>query len=76
MKELLYILAAVCGYIVAGFNPAITLSKMIYNKDIRECGSGNPGFTNFKRTFGNKWAWFVLLLKCLALRCLEAELVA
>lgn len=62
MKELLYILAAVCGYIVAGFNPAITLSKMIYNKDIRECGSGNPGFTNFKRTFGNKWAWFVFAI--------------
>ena len=61
MKILLYILAAVCGYVIAGMNPAIALSKAIYKKDIRECGSGNPGFTNFKRTFGNKWAWWVLV---------------
>lgn len=62
MRILLYILAAVCGYFIAGMNPAIALSKAIYKKDIRECGSGNPGFTNFKRTFGNKWAWWVLVL--------------
>ena len=62
MKVILYILAAVCGYFIAGMNPAIVLSKAIYHKDIRECGSGNPGFTNFKRTFGNQWAWWVLLL--------------
>lgn len=62
MKIFLYILAAICGYIIAGMNPAITISKAIYHKDIRECGSGNPGFTNFKRTFGNKWAWWVLVL--------------
>ena len=62
MKVFLYILAAVCGYFVSGMNPAIALSKAIYKKDIRECGSGNPGFTNFKRTFGNKWAWWVLVL--------------
>ena len=61
MKILLYILAAVCGYFVAGMNPAIAISKAVYHKDIRECGSGNPGFTNFKRTFGNKWAWWVLV---------------
>ena len=62
MKILLYILAALCGYVVAGMNPAIAISKAVYHKDIRECGSGNPGFTNFKRTFGNKWAWVVLVL--------------
>ena len=59
---ILYILAAVCGYVIAGMNPAIAISKTVYQKDIRECGSGNPGFTNFKRTFGNKWAWWVLVL--------------
>lgn len=62
MKWLLWFLAAVVAYIVASWNPAITLSKLIYHKDIRTCGSGNPGFTNFKRTFGNKWAWWVMLL--------------
>ena len=62
MTIFLYILAAICGYIIAGMNPAIAISKAIYHKDIRECGSGNPGFTNFKRTIGNKWAWWVLVL--------------
>ena len=62
MKILLYILSALTAYLVAGWNPAITFSRAIYKKDIRECGSGNPGFTNFKRSFGNRWAWFVLLL--------------
>ena len=62
MKIFLFIMAAIVGYLVAGFNPAITLSKAIYHKDIRECGSGNAGFTNFKRSFGNKWAWWVMAL--------------
>ena len=61
MKIFLFVMAAICGYFVAGINPAIALSKAIYKKDIRTCGSGNPGFTDFKRTFGNKWAWWVLV---------------
>ncbi len=62
MEIFLFIAAAVTAYLVSGWNPAITFSKLIYKKDIRTCGSKNPGFTNFKRTFGNKWAWFVLAL--------------
>lgn len=59
---LLWAAAAIVAYIVSSWNPAITLSKAIYHKDIRTCGSGNPGFTNFKRTFGNKWAWWIMAL--------------
>ena len=62
MIVFLYMVAALCGYLIGGLNPAVLLSNAIYHRDIRECGSGNPGFTNFKRTFGNKWAWWVLLL--------------
>lgn len=60
MTVLLCIMAAVCAYLIAGINPAIEFSKRIYHSDIRTCGSRNPGFTNFKRTFGNKWTWWVL----------------
>ena len=65
MKALAYIISAVFAYFVSGLNPAIIMWKAIYKKDIRTCGSGNPGFTNFKRVFGNKYAWFVFVLDIL-----------
>lgn len=65
MKILLFILAGLCAYLISGINPAIILSKSIYHKDIRECGSKNPGFTNFKRCFGTKWAIVVMILDLL-----------
>lgn len=65
MKALAYIISAVFAYFVSGLNPSIIMSKAIYKKDIRTCGSGNPGFTNFKRVFGNKYAWFVFVLDIL-----------
>lgn len=65
MKALAYIISAVFAYFVSGLNPAIIMSKAIYKKDIRTCGSGNPGFTNFKRVFGNKYACFVFVLDIL-----------
>ena len=65
MKALAYIISAVFAYFVSGLNPAIIMSKAIYKKDIRTCGSGNPGFTNFKRVLCNKYAWFVFVLDIL-----------
>ena len=64
-KVILCIAAAVVSYLVSGLNPSIILSKLVYHRDIRECGSGNPGFTNFKRTFGSRYAWFVFALDIL-----------
>ena len=69
---MLYVIAGITAYLIAGINPAIVLSKLIYHEDIRTCGkgSGNPGFTNFKRIYGMKTAWLVMALdigKCCAL---------
>ena len=69
---LLFVIAGITAYLVAGINPAIVLSKALYHEDIRTCGkgSGNPGFTNFKRVYGMKTAWLVMVLdigKCCAL---------
>jgi glycerol-3-phosphate acyltransferase PlsY len=64
-KVILFIAFAIGGYLIAGINPAIIFSKAIYHKDIRECGSKNPGFTNFKRSFGTKWAIVVMVLDLL-----------
>ncbi len=54
---------ALVSYICGSVNFAIIMSKALYHEDIRTKGSGNPGFTNFKRTYGNKFSsWMVLVL--------------
>lgn len=66
---LLYLLDAVAAYLICGLNPSIILSELLYHEDIRTRGSGNPGFTNFKRVYG-KTAWIVFaadLLKSIVL---------
>lgn len=69
MTVLVYVLTAVVSYFVAAVNPAIVLSHLVYHRDIRKEGSGNPGFTNFHRVFGGKLSWLVFVLdigKCVA----------
>lgn len=61
-KYLFFLIAAVCSYLMAGVNFAIILSHVFFHKDIRDYGSKNPGFTNFKRVFGGWQAWLVLIL--------------
>ncbi len=62
LKVLLYLGAALSAYLICSVNPAIILSKAIYHQDIRTLGSHNAGFTNFKRCFGGRHAWFVFFL--------------
>ena len=62
MTVLILITAALSAYLIAGLNPAIEISKRVYHKDIRTLGSGNPGFTNFKRCFGGGLSILVLIL--------------
>lgn len=62
LKVLLYLGSALSAYLICSVNPAIILSKAIYHQDIRTLGSHNAGFTNFKRCFGGRHAWFVFFL--------------
>ena len=55
-------LCAAASYLIGGLNPAIILSRAIYRSDVRDSGSGNAGFSNFKRVYGGKFAWLVFVL--------------
>lgn len=65
MKAVVMILCAAAAYLLGGVNPAIIISQKIYHSDVREHGSHNAGFTNFKRIFGNKRAYTVFALDVL-----------
>ena len=43
-------------YLLGSINPAILISRKMFNADIREHGSGNAGSTNMLRTYGKKAA--------------------
>ena len=51
---LAFLASAIPAYLLGSVNGAIITSKLLYRKDIRKFGSGNPGLTNFYRVFG-KW---------------------
>ena len=59
---LVLILTAIPAYILGSVNGAIITSQVIYRKDIRKYGSGNPGLTNFFRVFGKGGVLLVILI--------------
>lgn len=50
------VLYTLVPYMLGSINTAVIVSKVMYNDDIRNYGSGNAGFTNVMRTFGMKAA--------------------
>ena len=46
----------VVPYLLGSINPAILISRRMFNADIRDHGSGNAGSTNMLRTYGKKAA--------------------
>ena len=52
MKVVLLVLTAIIAYFLGGVNGAIISSLSFFHKDVRNYGSGNPGLTNYLRTFG------------------------
>ena len=56
------LLSIVVPYLLGSINPAIIFSRLFFNDDIREHGSGNAGTTNTLRTYGKRMAVLILLL--------------
>lgn len=56
------LLCMIIPYLIGSVNPAIIFSRLFFNDDIREHGSGNAGTTNTLRTYGKKMAVLILFL--------------
>jgi len=59
------VLCILIPYLLGSINPAIIFSRLFFNDDIREHGSGNAGTTNTLRTYGKKMAVLILFLDLL-----------
>lgn len=60
------IIAAIAvSYFLGGMSISILLSRSLYGKDVRSCGSGNAGATNMARVFGMKMGVVTLLFDVL-----------
>lgn len=64
MQILAGVLTAVGCYLIGNINSAILISKL-KGKDIRTCGSGNPGTMNMIRSFGKPMGAVTLVLDVL-----------
>ncbi|MDE7454794.1 MAG: glycerol-3-phosphate 1-O-acyltransferase PlsY [Clostridia bacterium] len=61
-----FCIVAVLSYCIGSVNFAVIFSNLIKKKDVRKCGSGNPGTTNMFRVFGLRMG--VLTFVCDALK--------
>lgn len=71
------LLTVLTGYLLGNLNGAVSMSRLLGNKDVREQGSGNAGLTNFLRMYGPASALLVVgidVLKALV-ACLVGKLL-
>lgn len=62
MKEIVLIFLA---YLIGSIPTAVWVSRLFFNIDIRDYGSGNSGATNTFRILGKKWGFIVMLIDVL-----------
>jgi len=56
-----WLILLLLGYFLGCLNGSVMVSHFIIRDDVRQHGSGNAGLTNFYRTYGAKYALFVIL---------------
>ena len=67
MTPVLLIVIAVVSYGLGALNGAMILSRFVFHKDLRKCGSGRVSYANFVRVFGSRLGIAVIaadVLKC------------
>ena len=52
----------ILAYLLGSIPTSVWISKAIFNIDIRDYGSGNPGATNTFRVLGSKWGSIVMIV--------------
>ena len=57
----LTVLSLFIGYLLGSVNFAVLFSKKLYGEDVRDSGSGNAGFTNMMRSYGEKAAAYTFV---------------
>jgi glycerol-3-phosphate acyltransferase PlsY len=55
------VFSIVIAYMIGSIPTAVWVSKLFFDFDIREYGSGNSGATNTYRLLGPKWGTFVMV---------------
>ena len=58
------VLTALGGYLLGSILFGVLISKVMFNDDVRDHGSGNAGMTNVLRTYGKLPAVFTPTRPC------------
>lgn len=60
-----FCLVVLASYAIGNINFAVFFSRVIQKKDVRTCGSGNPGTTNMFRVFGLRMGALTFVCDCM-----------